>query len=199
MEKETEKNDQYWIDALSGADETALSHFFKQYAKSLGYFTNRLVHDKQEAEDIVATCFIKLWQRRSSFKTVDNIKAFLYLSCKNACLDYLRHVKVKTLAQERYLNQDPEAEETILYHIVKAEVLQVLNQEIEQLPNNYRQVFKLIYFENKKTDEIALELGLTPQTVRNYKTRTIELLKTAMIKRGVSSAGILALLLYLDK
>jgi RNA polymerase sigma-70 factor (family 1) len=182
------KEGEYWIDAFRNGDDRSLSYFFKLHSKSLGYFAFRLVQDKLEAEDITAECFVKVWERRSDFKTEENIKAFLYISCRNACLDYLRRLKVKSVVQEAYYNQLLSSEETILYHIVKSEVLQALNKEIELLPENYRQVFKLIYFDYKKTDEIALELGISVQTVRNYKSRAVELLKATMLRKGISAA-----------
>lgn len=186
------KEGEYWIDAFRNGDDRSLSYFFKLYSKSLGYFAFRLVQDKLEAEDITAECFVKIWERRSDFKTEENVKAFLYISCRNACLDYLRRTKVKSAAQEAYYHQLLESEETILYQIVKSEVLQALNKEIELLPDNYRQVFKLIYFDYKKTDEIALEMGISVQTVRNYKSRAVELLKATMLRKGISAATVLA-------
>lgn len=198
MEIISPRDDQYWMDELVKANEKALTHFFKLHAKSVVFFTNRLINDKQEAEDIVASCFAKLWERRSTFETADHIKSFLYQSCRNACLDYLRHLKVKTTVQDQFYKQLLDSEETILLQIIRSEILDELNREIELLPDNYREVFKRLYFDQQKTDEIAMQLGLSVQTVRNYKTRAVELLKTAMIKRGISAAGLLALALYLD-
>lgn len=85
------------------------------------------------------------WERHHDFETEDNIKAFLCISCRNACLDYLRRLKVKSNAQEAYYSQLIDSEETILYQIVKSELLGALNKEIELLPDNYRQVFRYIY------------------------------------------------------
>lgn len=181
-----------------GAD-LAFAYFFKRYHQSLAYFSVRLVQDAQEAEDIVADCFFKLWQRRLEFEGEENIKAFLYVACRNACLDYLRHIKVRSIAQQTYFDQLLQAEETVLYQIIKTEVLHELHREIELLPDNYREVFRMIYFDHKKTDEIATELGLNIQTIRNYKSRATELLKTGMLKKGLSGAMLLALTLMLDR
>lgn len=187
-----------WTESLRRGDHSALSFCFKLHARSLGFFANRLINDPLEAEDVVAECFAKLWERRRDFQTEENIKAFLYISCRNACLDYIRREKVKTLAQKAYSNKQEGTEDTILNHIITAEVLAILDEEIAMLPDNYREVFKLIYFDLKKTDEIADQLGLSEQTVRNYKIRAVNLLKTAMLKRGISSMGIVALLLFIE-
>lgn len=187
-----------WSAALRNDEDPALSFYFKLYAKSLVFFATRLVSDQHEAEDIVADCFVKVWERRKTFQTEENIKAFLYISCRNACLDYLRRLKVKSLAQQSYFNQREPGDDGILNNIITAEVLAILSDEITQLPDNYREVFKLMYFDLKKTDEIAVQLGLSVQTVRNYKVRAIALLKTAMLKKGVSSMGIFALMCFIE-
>lgn len=188
----------YRMQEFRKGEAPAFAYFFKRYHQSLAYFAIRLVQDTQEAEDIVADCFFKLWKRHLEFENEENIKAFLYVACRNACLDHLRHIKVRSIAQQACFDQLLQAEETILYQIIKAEVLQELNLEIELLPDNYREVFKMIYFDHKKTDEIADSLGLSVQTVRNYKSRATELLKTAMLKKGLSGPVLVTLLLMLD-
>ncbi|PIG96933.1 hypothetical protein CS542_07950 [Pedobacter sp. IW39] len=50
-----------------------------------------------------------------------------------------------------------------------------MNQEIEQLPEQCRKVFSMIYFEGK-TEEIAYIMDISVKTVRNHKSRAIELL-----------------------
>ncbi|WP_316778607.1 RNA polymerase sigma-70 factor [Pedobacter antarcticus] len=194
----TQEEAGYWMEAFRNGNDQALAYYFKHHNKSVTFFASRLVQDSNEAEDIVADCFVKIWRKRDSFQTEEHIKAFLYVSCRNACLDYLRQLKVRSRLQADYLNSLQEEKETILYQIITAEVLEILYQQIELLPDNYREVFKLIYFDHLKTDEIASRLELSVQTVRNYKSRAVELLKNSMLKNGLSGAFSLAFLLFLD-
>ena len=43
----------------------------------------------------VQDAFLKVWEKRADFYFVAAIKSFLYMSVRNACLDYLRHQKVQ--------------------------------------------------------------------------------------------------------
>lgn len=199
MSAETVENEQYWAKEFRSGNEQATAHFFDLHYKSLCYFSTRLVNDRLQAEDIVSDCFLKLWQRRQDFQTGQNIKAFLYISCRNACMNYLQHLKVKTTVQQAYLKQLEQGKETILYEIIKTEILGIVSSEIDQLPEKMGEIFKLLYFEGKKTDEVAVELNLSVQTVRNQKTKAIDLLKAALLKRGVSAAAYLAFLFFIDK
>ncbi len=196
---EPKQDEQYWVEQFRNGNEQATAYFFDLHYKSLCYFSTRLAGDQLQAEDIVSDCFFKLWQRRRDFQTAQNIKAFLYISCRNACMNYLQHLKVKTAVQQVYLKQLEQGEETILYEIIQTEILDMINKEIEQLPEKMGEIFKLLYFEGKKTDEIALQLNLSVQTVRNQKTKAIDLLKAAMLKRGISAAAYLAFLFFIKK
>lgn len=193
------QDEQSWLNAFRKGEDAALAYFFELHYRSLCYFANRLLQDNMEAEDIVSDCFCKLWEKKEDFETASNIKAFLYISCRNACLNHLKKVKRKTAIQEQYFSKVEEGEETILYELVETEILTLLSKEIETLPDKCREVFKLIYLEGRKTDEIALQLGLSVQTVRNHKTRAVELLKASFLKKGFSAATTLAILLFIDK
>lgn len=199
MALKEEYTEAYWMEAFQNGDEKSLAHFFKLHSKSLAYFTTRMLEDKAEADDIVSKCFLKLWQKHDDFKTAQNIKAFLYISCRNACLDYLASLKVRTTAQEKYISHLQEGEETILYDVIQTEVLDLVNKEIEELPDKMKVIFKMLYIEGKSTAEIASELDLSIQTVRNQKTKAIAILKNSLLKKGVSNALQLAFLLFINK
>jgi RNA polymerase sigma-70 factor (family 1) len=192
-------DEQYWLNAFCAGEDAALAYFFELHYRSLCYFAGRLLQDHLEAEDIVSDCFFKLWEKKQDFETATNIKAFLYISCRNACLNHLKKIKRKTAIQEKYFNQMEEDEETIDYEMIETEILTLLSKEIEILPEKCREVFKLLYIEGRKTDEIALQLGLSVQTVRNHKTRAVEILRTSFLKKGISATMMLAFLLFIDR
>jgi RNA polymerase sigma-70 factor (family 1) len=189
----------YWIEALRAGEEKALAHFFDLYYKSLCYFAGRLVQNDAEAEDIVSGCFVKLWKSERDVQTFESIKAFLYIACRNACFDHLRKLKVRTALQQDYYEQLETSDETVLAKIVKTEVLGLLEKEIEQLPEICKKVFRLFYFEQKKTTEVMAELMLNEKAVRYQKAKAIELLKTSLLKKGLKEGLYLALLLFLDQ
>jgi len=191
-------DDAYWLKEFQRGSEQAFNWFFNLHNKSLFYFASRLIQDIPQAEELVSQCFIKLWERQQNFETAENIKAFLYITCRNSCLKHLRDLKRKTADQHLYLSQLEESEETVLYEIIDTEIISILAREIEDLPDRCREIFSLLYFEQKKTAEVALLLNINVQTVRNQKTRAIELLKTKLIKKGLSGMHLLAFLLFVN-
>lgn len=192
------QDEQYWIRQLHKGSNAALSYFFDLHHKALYYFAFNLVQDILQAEDIVSESYLKIWERRESFETEQNIKAFLYITCRNACLNHIKARKRENTSQENYLHQKEFQEEAIVNKIIKSEVLDSLHREIEQLPEKCKEIFKLIYFEDMKTDEIAKLLNLSVQTVRNQKVRARELLRSSILRKGISENLFLLIILHLS-
>ena len=193
-----QKDEQYWVDSFKMGKPDALAYFFDLHYKALCFFAERLIGNSAEAEDIVADCFLKIWKGDRQMETAQNIKGFLYVSCRNACMDYFRKLKVKTAAQEDSYRTLEKGEEVVFYEVVKADVMEILALEIEALPDTHRQVFKMVYFDQKKTDEIANLLGLSVKTVRNYKALALEAIKNSIVKKGLKDTLYIAIILFLE-
>jgi RNA polymerase sigma-70 factor (family 1) len=187
-----------WMKLFQEGDDKALSHFFSLHHKSLSYFAGHIVNDQAAAQEIVSDCFLKLWRKHSDFQTPHNIKAFLFISCRNACFNYLRQLKIRSAAQDLYLAELESEAASDDYQIIETELLELVSREIHALPEKMREVVRLLYLHGKSTSEVAAELGLSVQTIRNQKTRAIELIKNSLLKKGVSTAVYFAFLLFIE-
>jgi RNA polymerase sigma-70 factor (family 1) len=169
----------------------AYTAIYNLMAPSIYYFARRLVEDKEAAEDITADTFIKLYQMSPNFNSLPNIRAFLFVTTRNACLNYLRNLKVKNqrTSDLLYLLSNGQ-EKTFPEDEYRVELLQHIYDEIENLPTKCKQVFKLAYLEGLKNDEIAKLLHINNQSVKNQKTRALKILRLAL-----SGKALLALLL----
>lgn len=78
------QSDNGLIDRLRTGDRQALKEIYLYHYSALFFFAYRLVQNAADANDVTSECFIKLWRRHARFKNADNIKGFLYLTCRNA-------------------------------------------------------------------------------------------------------------------
>lgn len=155
---------------------------FLQYHAALCFFAEKLVQDKTEAEDIVEEVFIKLWQKEPDFSQYKNIKAVLYITVKNACLDLIK----KRRRDNQKLNGltytlQQETEGFVLLEMVRAEVLRSLYAALENLPIERRNVMQLIYVEGWDSNKVAEHLDISIHTVKKHRLRGIKDLKKAGI------------------
>jgi len=173
------------IDTLKKGGPDALQSLLKQFYRPLCFFAERLVTDKTAAEDIVEESFIKLWNKRGDFESEQSIKAFMYITVRNACLNYLKQLKRDALNQKQLAYLTGEKEEFVLNEMIKAELLKEMMIEINNLPEQCGKVLRLAYFKGLKNQEVAKVLNISVHTVKNQKARAIQLLKTRLGDRDM--------------
>lgn len=155
---------------------SAFGHFYNLFYTPLCFFAEQIILDKPAAEDVVADIFIKLWEKREDFNTEENIKAFLYISTKNACRNILKH-KTHVRRYEESAGFPVFDEDLVLDKILFTEVYWSLYNAIEKLPPQCQNVLKMSYLEQMKNQEIADKLNISINTVKTQKARAILLLR----------------------
>lgn len=157
--------------------EVDLDSLFKEFYDRLVYFSLQFVKDKYKAQDIVQDAFIKYWQQKDtvhSNKTA--IKNFLYSTVRNASLNTVRHEKIVEGYNQEHGKTEPE-ESSVVEAIIATEVIAEIHSAIQSLPENYRLISVMGYFDGKKNQEIADELDMSINTVKKQKQKAIQLLR----------------------
>jgi len=168
------------IDRFRKGDRDEFRWIYNKYYDALYIFVYRIVKKETEAEDILSDSFIKLWRLRERFDSLDKIRNSLYLICKNASIDHLRHVQ-KELKALNWLEK-PENDIENRNEKITAEVLAELAKKIELLPDKCQKIVKLIYYNNLSTAEVAIQMGISNQNVLNQKARAIQILRSSIQK-----------------
>lgn len=158
-----------------GPDREVKDIFYAYYPR-LCLFAYKLVNSRSVAEDLVQDVFLNILGRQYHFKTEATIKAFLYQSVKNACLNALKRNTIK----ERYADEAPvvSAEDPqVIDNLIRAEVYGSLYAAMQNLPKGCQKVLRLSYFEGLKNDEISKKLNISVNTVKTQKKRGLHLLR----------------------
>ena len=166
------------VASLKKGSTRALHDIHDLYYPALRNFAASLLGDTSTAEDVVAEIFVTLWRKHEDFETLQNIKAFLYISTRNACINYLKKMQRDSAMKSRltdYLSLDHA--EFALNEMIRAEVLQQIYQAIEALPTQCRKVFKLCYVEGLSNSEVAEHFSISINTVKNHKVKALGLLR----------------------
>ena len=174
------------IPNLKAGDNKSLESLFKVYYNPLCLFAERLIKDRASAQEIAEESFLKLWARHTDFDSVQNIKAFLYITTRNSCLNLLKQEQRESLSKKQLAYLSNDKEDYVLNEMVRAEVLQKIQSEIEKLPDQCRKIFELCYLEGLKNFEIADLLRISIHTVKNQKARAVQLLRLKLGNRDLS-------------
>ncbi|OQP55890.1 hypothetical protein A4H97_20075 [Niastella yeongjuensis] len=174
------------IDGLKNDDSRVFDYLFNEYYTQLQYFAERLISNREEAQDIVITSFRKFWSIRNNFQTANNIKAFFYITVRNQCLDFLRYRQrfneVKKEYETHLLAADELQQTDNL--IIETDLINKIYQEVQKLPNRCREIFILTYFKGLKTKEIAIALQISESAVTTQRSLAIKYLKHAFSQEG---------------
>lgn len=161
------------IGLFTKGSKSAFEMLFKSLYPVMCLFATKFIPDADDAEDIVQEMFIVLWKERVRFGTIDQVKAFLYLSIKNKCLNFSKHLKIK----EKYiftqpLSHEPSFEETI----IGAEVILNIHRAIQDLPEQQKQVILKI-LEGLTNEEISEIMQISINTVKFHKKAAYQSLR----------------------
>lgn len=131
-----------------------------------------MVHLKNEAdtEDIFQTVFLKYFQSDIIFENDDHEKAWIIRVTINACKDLLKSFfRSKTVSVENYLNQQLEIDTTLENRMILEIVL--------SLPDKYKNVVYLHYYEGYTAVEISRILNKNVNTIYTLLSRSKKILK----------------------
>lgn len=182
------------IQRFATGDPAAFRAVYKQLYLPVLRFVEQWVGNTQDAEELTADTFVKLWNNRERFETLEYIRAFIHVTARNACINFLKQLRVKTARQEELEAQlAMDTAPDFALQEIRQELMKLVYAEVEQMPKKMKEIFLLSYAEGLKSSEIAQRLNLSVQTVRNQKANAIRLLKIGFADKP----PLLAILIWL--
>lgn len=130
------------------------------------------------SEDVVQEAFGLLWEKLSAGEKVVNQKGYLYSIVKNRSLDILR----KRGSVGEAISLDGSVEDIDEPTVEDAEVEARLWTAIDSLPEKCREIFLMSKRDGLRQEEIAQELGISLQTVKNQVSKALKILKDGAVK-----------------
>jgi RNA polymerase sigma-70 factor (ECF subfamily) len=161
----------------------------KHSTKLIGYIFN-ITRDIYLSEDIGQEVFIKAYKNLDKFDKEKSFSVWLLRIGRNTALD---HMKKKYIHYELNENLDSNTKDTTLINpseiLIKKEEIEELEKTIHQLPNKYKDLILLKYFEDLSYKDISLKLDISIDKVkwRLYEARKLcirELEKNKPMERG---------------
>lgn len=156
---------------------------YNRHYDPLVFFARKFLFDPLVAEDIVTELFLKFWQKQEQFNSPYAIKTFLYISTRNACMNFNRQYRNQARAKIDLRILTDELEESILHTITRSEILREVYSGIESLPVQCRRIVLLSYLGGLSNKQIARHLQLSVHTVKNQKVRGIQLVRGKVLHR----------------
>lgn len=154
--------------SLFGANkEKMFTEIYKQYVDDIYRLCFSFLKNRMDTEDAVQETFIRFYYSRKNFETREHIKAWLVVTASNYCKDILKHWWRKRTSID-------ELAETIGEDGGQMDEMMEL---VMGLPDKYKTVVYLYYYEGYDSVQIARILHKPASTIRNYLSTARKLLR----------------------
>jgi len=170
------------LEDLNIGKEKAFEFVFHRYYSRICLFAGQFVEETREAEDIAEEAFVNMWNSKRDFENLLHLKSSLYQTARRIGLNKQTARQRRAVRTDNYLADQEQFQESQLQHIVYAEAMGELYTAIQNLPPKAQQIIKSTYLEGKSNQEVADEMGINIQTVKNQKIRALAILRSKINK-----------------
>lgn len=157
-------------------NQADIQALFTAHYEQLHRYAFTIVKDADEAKDIVQAVFLRILEKEVPLHSIEHPKAYLYRSVYNMSINNIRKTELQDKHHAVLLRETStdtggtDAEDAAL-------LKQRVDQVLDQLPAQCREVFVKSRAEQKKYTEIASELGIAVKTVEAHMSKALKLIR----------------------
>jgi RNA polymerase sigma-70 factor (ECF subfamily) len=177
------------VSQLVKGDARAFTEVFELYKDTVFAFAYSLTKSRETAEEVVQDVFLKLWERRAHVKVDTSFTAYVKTITYNQVIDFFRKAKTDRNLQQRIYKKVEDLRSGSEEWLLGKELEKLYHQAIEQLSPQQKKAYLMSRERDMSYEEIAAELQLSRNTVRNHIAEAIR-----SIRQYVSSNSDLAIL-----
>lgn len=155
------------MEKTQAGDTQALAELVRRYEKMLFGYAMRITHDREMAADIFQETFMKVFQRRSTYKVGSTFKPWLYRICLNLCRDRFRKRSRRPeveLNDHSHMSDPAPGPDEVAEKRRRGERVR---QAIANLSDKHREVLILAQYQSLSYPEISEVLGIPVGTVKS--------------------------------
>jgi len=151
----------------------------KESLDSIFAFSLKRTNDRYEAEDLSQEIVMNLYNSAPRLSDINKYYGWMWAVAENVFKAYLRK-KAKTNNLEFTENIYSSVGELIEDHLIDREQVRILYRELSILSGLYRETMKLYYIHDKSCEEIAQNLDITVDMVKQYLFKSRKKIKEGM-------------------
>ncbi|MFD1768798.1 RNA polymerase sigma factor [Sphingobacterium suaedae] len=157
----------------------AFRELVDRYADLLFNFVNSRIQNTADAEDILQDIFASFWSRRNRITVDDTLYPYLFKAARYETIDWIaKHNKhLSSLASLLETGAWSNALNSCEEEFLAKELAQLIEKEVDAMPTTMKSVFRMSRNSTMSIKDIAVELALSEQTVKNNITLALNKLK----------------------
>jgi RNA polymerase sigma factor (sigma-70 family) len=157
-----------------------IENIYGKFWKELYIVAYRRLRSEEDVEDILQDLFLSLLTGDVKLDSNESIRAFLHQRLKSRIINFYRKQLVQLAYEEKEAIKSEAADTDSETSLLTRELEAVVQEEIDRMPEKMKEIFLLSRNDLKTTEEIATQLQLSNQTVRNQISSAIKRIKVAV-------------------
>ncbi|MDR0962742.1 MAG: RNA polymerase sigma-70 factor [Mediterranea sp.] len=162
------------MNSIRKGDEKAYKMLFEHWFTPLCRFIYYYLDNQLEAEETALDIFLYLWENREHLEIKISLKAYLFRSARNRCLNVLRNRKQFVELDSVHIQNASVKNTDILEY---EDLNNLVAEAITHLPDKCRTVFLKSRRDNMSNPEIAEDLGIALKTVEGHINKALKAIK----------------------
>lgn len=164
-------SDESLLKLIANDDEKAFESLFDRYWESAHCLAYSKLKSKEITQEIVHDLFLDFWERRHSLQ-INNFSHYLHVSIKYRVITYINKQLLQKKYFEDYRSHAQLEEAETVSNIEYNELMKVLQDGVNILPEKTQEVFRLNRMEGRSISEIASLLNLSEKAIEYHITRS---------------------------
>ncbi|TDQ08265.1 RNA polymerase sigma factor [Pedobacter metabolipauper] len=192
------RNDKELLDLVRVSDTEAYAELYNRFWKSLYTYALKKIGDEDDAFDLVQELFIELWDRRGNIPEITvAVENYLHGSVFFKLAKYFRTKGFREQHQknfEAFLKHEGVSEfasdplQILENELQYDSIIQVIHTTIDQMPGKMKEIFIMSRSGQYSISEIAEQLNVSPQTVKNQVSNALLRLRKSTSEHNLSTA-----------
>ena len=158
-------------------DHDAFRQLFDLYADRLHAAVYNYTKSRFIAEELVQEVFIRLWDHRTQLKEIQDPTAYLYRMIFNHINTYLKRTANERRIIEKAGDWMTAGQDGTRQQLEANEMHRIINAAIDRLPPQKKIIYHLSREKGLSYQQIAEQLQLSPNTVKNHLVEAMKLLR----------------------
>jgi len=178
---------------IARRDEAAFAALVARYGPMVLGVCRRVLTDAHAAEDALQATFMVLARKAAAIRRPDALAGWLYGVARRVALKAQAASARRRLHEAQSLHPAPsDPRPDTLAELSARELLAILDEEVQRLPEVYRLPVILCCLEHRTQEEAARQLGWTPGSVKGRLERGKARLHERLARRGLALSAALA-------
>lgn len=179
-------------------EQETFKRLFDIYKIPLHDYTYNITKSHEAAEDITQEIFIRLWKKRAELHQIENIDYYIYRMARNESMDFFNKAALDSRLSNELKKRMTISVNNVSAQIDTKETMDIVQKGVSSLSPQRRLVYQLSRNHGLKLEEIAQELNLSVNTVKNHLIKALQQLREYLVQFNEGNLVVLLFVLLFN-